>query len=101
MIFQIKNKGQKSVFKIHRGYLNLDEGETIEIGDRRTADELRRHKAIEVVEAEPAEVEVPKVKGTNYGGYKIQELRGLAAHRGIKGSITMRKAKLIEELRLL
>lgn len=98
MIFQIKNKGQKTVFKTGQGFLVINEDETIEIADKRTADELRRHEGIKIKESEPAKVEVPEIKAPNLMPYKIQELRSIAAGKGIEGSITMKKAQLIKKL---
>lgn len=99
MIFKIKNTGgQKSVFKTGQGFLAINEGETIEVADKKTANELGKYKEIEVKESEPAEVEVLEVKAPNLMPYKIQELRSIAAGKGIEGSIRMTKAQLIKRL---
>lgn len=98
MIFKIRNRGQKSVFKTGQGFLVIDEGETIEVGNRQTASELGRRKEIKVKESEPAEIEVPEIKAPNLMPYKIQELRAIASSRGIKNSITMKKSELIKKL---
>lgn len=78
--------------------MTIDENEAIEIADKRLADEMRRHERIEVKESEPAEVEVPEIKAPNLMPYKIQELRSIAAGKGIEGSIGMKKSELIRRL---
>lgn len=101
MIFKIKNKGLKAVFKTGQGFLVINEGETIEVGDKQVANEMKKHKEIEIREAEPAKIEVPEVKAPNLMPYKIQELRSIAAGKGIEGSIRMTKAQLIKKLEWL
>ncbi|MBA7700342.1 hypothetical protein ES703_109053 [subsurface metagenome] len=78
--------------------MTLDEGEMVEIGDRQTASELGRHKTIEIRESEPSEIEIPKIKAPDLSGYRIQELRAVAASKGVRGSITMKKSELIKKL---
>lgn len=78
--------------------MTICEGETIEVADKRTARELERYKEIEIKESEPTEIEVPEVKAPNLMPYKIQELRSIAAGKGIESSIRMTKAQLIKRL---
>lgn len=105
MIFKVKNKRQKkSLFKTSQGHLVLGEDETVEITDKRLADELRRYQGIEVEEAEPVKVKVPEIqeeREIDYSGYRIQELRSIASQRGIKNFFTMKKSQVIEALKCI
>lgn len=104
MIFQIKNKGEKSVFKTTQGHLVLGENETVEITDKRLADELRGEEVIEIEEAEPVKIEIPEIREEreiDYSGYRIHELRSIASQRGIKNFFTMKKSQVIEALKCI
>ena len=74
-----------------------------EVCDEGVLDDLKRfeqsdHLGFEIKESSRPEAPEPLPQGVDYSGYRINELRAIAAGKGIKGAFFMKKVDLIKKL---
>lgn len=101
MIVQVVNFGDDKVVPTCQGDIHIPHfpGPTEMDLQKKAAQEINEQPEIEVTfpEANYLETELED-KQIDYSGYRINELRSMAAVQKIKGSFTMKKAVLIQKL---
>lgn len=91
------------VFPTRIGNLYLERLMPFEVDDEGVLDDLKVFEqsdklGFEVIHPSRPEAPIPSRPMVDFGGYRINELRAIAAERGIKGTFRMRKVDLIKLL---
>jgi len=75
-------------------YEICDEGVLVDLKVFEQSDKL----GFEIIEPSRPEAPVPLPQEFGYNGYRINELRAIAAEKGVKGTFSMKKVDLIKKL---
>jgi len=99
----ITNYGRPRAFPTRIGYIFLSRLKPLEICDEGVLDDLKRFEksdllGFKVLESSRPEAPEPLSQGVDYSGYRINELRAIAAGKGVKKTFTMKKVDLIKKL---
>ena len=93
----------RKTFPTRIGNLFIDRLVPYEVCDEGVLEDLRRFEQsdfleFKVIESSKPEAPEPPRPSVDYGGYRINELRAIAAESGMKGTFSMKKADLIKKL---
>ena len=99
----VTNYGRPRTFPTRAGNIFLDRLLPLEVCDKGVLDDLKQFEqsallTFEILETSRPEAPAPLPQGVNYSGCRINELRAIAAGKGIKGTFTMKKVGLIKIL---
>lgn len=104
MLATVTNYGYgRKTFPTRIGNIYLERLMPFEIHDEGVLEDLRVFEqsdmlGFEIKEASRPEAPVPLRSTIDYSGYRINELRSIAAEKGVKGVFRMRKVDLIKIL---
>lgn len=104
MLATVTNYGYgRKVFPTRIGNIYLERLMPFEVDDEGVLDDLKVFEqsdklGFEIKRTSRPEAPVPSRPTVDFGGYRINELRAIAAERGIKGTFRMRKVDLIKLL---
>ena len=99
----VTNYGRPRTFPTRNGNIFIDRLLPLEVCDEGVLDDLKQFEqsaflTFEILEPSRLEAPTPLPKGVDYSGCRINELRAIAAGKGIKGTFTMKKVDLIKIL---
>jgi len=99
----VTNYGRPRAFPTRIGNIFLNRHEPTEVCDEGLLEDLKRFKhtellGFEVIESSRPEAPAPLRQGVDYSGCRINELRAIAAGKGVKGTFSMKKVDLIKKL---
>ncbi|MBA7485412.1 hypothetical protein ES707_20958 [subsurface metagenome] len=99
----VTNYGRPRAFPTRAGNIFLNRHEPTEVCDEGVLDDLKRFEqsdllSIEVLEPSRPEAPAPLSQGVDYSECRINELRAIAAGKGVKGAFSMKKVDLIKKL---
>ena len=104
MLAKVTNYGYgRKTFPTRIGNIYLERLMPFDIDDKGVLDDLKVFEqsdklGFEILEPSRPEAPVPLRQKIDYSGYRINELRAIAAEKGIKGVFRMRKVDLIQIL---
>ena len=93
----------RKTFPTRIGNIYLERLMPFDVYDKGVLEDLKRFEqsdqlGFEVIEPSRPEAPVPPRFRIDYSGYRINELRAIAAERGVKGTFSMKKVDLIKIL---
>ena len=99
----VTNYGRPRAFPTRVGNIFLSRFVPLEVCDEGVLDDLKHFEQSDLLGfevLEPSRPEAPELlsQGVDYSGYRINELRAIAAGKGIKGAFSMKKVDLIKEI---
>ena len=99
----ITNYGRPRTFPTRAGNIFLDRLLPLEVCDEGVLDDLKQFEqsallTFEILEPSPPEAPAPLTQGVDYSGCRINELRAIAAGKGIKDAFRMKKVDLIQQI---
>lgn len=104
MLARVTNYGYgRKTFPTRIGNIYLERLMPFEVYDEGVLEDLKVFEqsdklGFEVIEPSRPEAPVPSRPTVDYDGYRINELRAIAAERGVKGTFSMKKVDLIKIL---
>jgi len=104
MLARVTNYGYgRKTFPTRIGNIYLERLMPFNVDDKGVLEDLKVFEqsdklGFEVIEPSRPEAPVPLTQKFGYSGYRINELRAIAAEKGIKGVFRMRKVDLIQIL---
>ena len=105
MLAKVTNYGYgRKTFPTRIGNLYLDRLVPFEVYDKGVLDDLKVFEqsdklGFEILEPSRPEAPVSLRQDVDYSGYRINELRAIAAGKGVKGTFSMKKVDLIQKLK--
>ena len=93
----------RMTFPTRIGNLFINRLMPYEVCDKGVLEDLKRfeqsdHLGFEILEPSRPEAPAPLSQGVDYSDCRINELRAIAAGKGVKGTFSMKKVDLIQKL---
>ena len=104
MLARVTNYGYgRKTFPTRIGNIFIERLMPFDVDDEGVLEDLKVFEqsdklGFEVIEPSRPEAPVPLRPKVDYSGYRINELRAIAAERGVKGTFSMKKVDLIKIL---